>query len=918
MLWVLGRSVTQTSHSESVDVIKQKPKAASQASSASQIAQCLFCGGSHERGKCPAWGKSCHNCGKSNHFSRVCRSKNKPKAVQQVSVNTSEPQTIDSDDEYFIGLVNSDSQNADSHNQTSTDETSEANAQSFSLNTENDCREWNVVLPLNGLEVEFKLDTGSQVNLLPKTLLHKLPKKPVIHKSTVKLTAYNNTEIPVSGRCILNLTVRNKQVPVLFIVADITSSPPIIGLPTCDKLNLVQRTLVLSTQVSDNDIINEFSDVFAAFGCISGREYHIDIDPNATPVVSPPHRVPFALKDKYKEELERMERNQIIEKVSEPTEWVNNVVLVEKKSGTIRVCLDPKDLNSAIRRQHYQLPTTEEIFARMSGAKYFSKLDASSGFWQIKVDEDSSKLLVFSTPFGRYKFLRLPFGIVSAPEIFHAAVAEIIEGLDGVANEIDDIIVWGSTLEIHNQRLHAVFERIRQSGLKLNKDKCVIGATELSYLGHVTSDEGIKPCHEKIQAILDMPLPQCKADLQRFLGMVTYLGKFIPNLSTITAPLRKLLEKDVLWEFHPHHEKAINHLKELVTSSPVLQYFDPKLPVRISSDSSKAGLGAVLEQLHDSEWKPVAFASRSLSQAEQNYVMIEKECLSIVFAITRFHEYCYGRSFTVLNDHKPLKAIFTKPLIKAPPRLQRLMLKLQPYDFVLQYVPGKDMTVPDALSRASLKDSESEIPLEELNCMVHSVTENFPMTQQKLSEFVNETLKDPALQVLKKFVQEGWPEHSKLVPEEIRCYYSYRDEIAYADGVLLKGQALIVPTSMRNDMKARIHQGHLEIERCRARARQVLFWPRMSAEIEDMVSSCSTCQENRSYQQKEKLIPHAVPQAPWVKVGSDLLVFNGFNYVTVVDYFSNNIELSRLPKGEANSADVVVHLKSIFARHRIP
>ena len=168
-------------------------------------------------------------------------------------------------------------------------------------------------------------------------------------------------------------------------------------------------------------------------------------------------------------------------------------------------------------------------------------MDASSGFWQIKVDEDSSKLLAFSTPFGRYKFLRLPFGIVSAPEIFHAAVAEIIEGLDGVANEIDDIIVWGPTLEIHNQRLRAAFERIRQSGLKLNKDKCVIGATELSYLGHVTSDEGIKPCPKKIQAILDMPLPQCKADLQRFLGMVTYLGKFIPNLSTITSPLRKLL-----------------------------------------------------------------------------------------------------------------------------------------------------------------------------------------------------------------------------------------------------------------------------------------------------------------------------------------------------------------------------------------
>ena len=198
-------------------------------------------------------------------------------------------------------------------------------------------------------------------------------------------------------------------------------------------------------------------------------------------------------------------------------------------------CLDPKDLNQAIKRSHLQLHTAEDIISKMNGARYFSKLDASSGYWQIKLDEESSKLC-FNSPFGHYKFNRLPFGVSNASEIFQMDIAEIIEGIEGVANAQDDIIVWGDTKEVHDQRLHKVLSRIKDSGLKLNRKKCQFGVAQVTFLGHVLSGEGIYADPRKISAIVDMLVPQNKVELQRFLGMCNYLGKFTPDLANVTAP----------------------------------------------------------------------------------------------------------------------------------------------------------------------------------------------------------------------------------------------------------------------------------------------------------------------------------------------------------------------------------------------
>ena len=499
-----------------------------------------------------------------------------------------------------------------------------------------------------------------------------------------------------------------------------------------------------------------------------------------------------------------MEKFGVIEKVEEPTEWLHPLVLVEKPDGKLRLCLDPRNLNKVIKREHYQLPTAESIMANMKNAKYFSKLDASAGYWQIKVDDKSSKVLTFMTPNGRYKFTRLPFGVHSASEVFQSEISQIINGIPGVDNLQDDIIIWGESMEEHNSRLITVLNRIRQSGLKLNKSKCIYAAEQVTFLGHIISSDGIKPDPRKTSAINDMPLPSTKVELQRFLGMVNYLGKFLHNLALLTAPLRQLLQKDIIFHLETPQIEAISRLKSPVTSGTVLQFYDPDLPLRLRTDASTEGLGAMIEQKHDGLWHPIAYVSRSLTNAERNYSPIEAETLSIVFGCDRFYEYLYGRKFLIQNDHQPLKAIFNKPITSCPPRIQRFFLRLQRYDFEIEYSPGKTMIVADALSRASLSDTRSEISPSDLHVFVHSIINSLPISKNKLEQLKTATLQDNALQLLKLYIENGWPDKRK-VNCNLRHYHSYKDELSSHEGLLLKGNRIIIPSSMRSEIKTNTH-----------------------------------------------------------------------------------------------------------------
>ena len=433
-------------------------------------------------------------------------------------------------------------------------------------------------------------------------------------------------------------------------------------------------------------------DIFTGVGCLEGN-YSIQVDDGFRPVVHPPRKVPVPLRDTLKSELDNMVKNGILAKVTEPTSWVSSLVIVKKPNGKIRVCLDPRDLNRAIKRSHYPLPTIEEVATRLSGAKVFSVLDAKCGFWQVKLDEKSSYLTTMNTPFGRYRWLRMPFGINSAPEVWQQRMHELVEGLTGVEVIADDFLVCGfgdtneAAIANHDQNLKAFLRRARERNLTLNSEKLKLRQSQVPFIGHLLTAEGLKPDPSKVQAIVDYPVPTNLAELRTFLGMVQYLAKFCQHLSTASQPLRQLEKKEVEWHWQRPQSKAFNEIKDLVTKAPVLRYFDVSKNITIQCDASQYGIGATLLQ----EGQPVHYANRALTTTEQNYAQIEKELLAVVFSCEHFEHYIYGKHVTVETDHKPLIAIQKKPINTASKRLQRMMLRLQRFDLNLTYKPGKEM-----------------------------------------------------------------------------------------------------------------------------------------------------------------------------------------------------------------------------------
>ena len=299
--------------------------------------------------------------------------------------------------------------------------------------------------------------------------------------------------------------------------------------------------------------------------------------------------------------------------MDQPTDWVNSLVVIEKpKTKKLRICLDPRPLNAAICREHFQLPTIEDITTRLTGARIFSKLDANHGYWQIPLSNSSQLLTTFNSPFGRYCFKRMPFGIKSAQEVFQKKMNQLLEDLPGVETDIDDILVWGTNQEEHDEILEAGCEQIN---LTLNKEKCQFRVPEVTYIGHILNDKGIQPDPEKVRAIQDMPPPVDKKGVERLLGTINYLAKFIPNMSTVTHPMRTLLKSDVTFAWEEPQRKSFSEIKQILSAAPVLTYFDVTKPVTITCDASQTGLGALLLQ----DNKPIAHASRALTDPETRY-----------------------------------------------------------------------------------------------------------------------------------------------------------------------------------------------------------------------------------------------------------------------------------------------------------
>ena len=509
----------------------------------------------------------------------------------------------------------------------------------------------------------------------------------------------------------INISPYDEQInDISNYTINVTNTKPSI---TKEKVReLIRRDHLNDEEWSSlNKTIEEFADIFhtedSALTFTNHTKHSIPTTSNI-PINTKTYRFPQIHQKEVKEQIEKMLHQKIIRHSTSP--WSSPIWVVPKKldaSGKQkwRVVIDYRKLNDITIGDSYPLPNITDILDKLGHSIYFSTLDLASGFHQIELNPDDIAKTAFNTPYGHYEFLRMPFGLKNAPATFQRAMDSVLYGLQGERCFVylDDIVVFASSLQEHEQKLTEVFNRLRKHGLKVQPDKCEFLRKEVAYLGHIISNEGVKPNPDKVQAVQSFPVPKTCKDIKSFLGLAGYYRRFIPNFSKITKPLTSLLKKDVPFIWSDDQQQSFDHCKKILTESPILQYPDFSKEFILTTDASIHAIGAILSQGEIGKDLPIAYASRTLNKAESNYSTIERELLAIVWAVKHFRPYLFGRRFKIVTDHKPLTWLFS---VKDPgSRLVRWRLKLEEFDYEIIYKAGKNNTNADALSRPPIMNT---------------------------------------------------------------------------------------------------------------------------------------------------------------------------------------------------------------------
>ena len=707
----------------------------------------------------------------------------------------------------------------------------------------------------------------------------------------------------------------------------------LLGYTAAEKLRILSLAAhVTTTKAGDgeNFFVNAYHDLFTGNGKFTDTCVKLHIDETVTPKRQPHRRIPYHIRKDVEIELKRLEDDDIIEKTDGPTPWISPIVVVPKKSGAVRICVDMREANKAVMREKHLMPTLDDLITDLNGATTFSTLDLRNGYHQLELHPSSRYITTFSTHVALYRYKRLMFGINSASEIFQNTVAELLRDLPGCRNISDDIIVYGKTVAEHNTNLTAVLDRLRTNNVRLNREKCKISRKTVTFYGHVFGAHGLRADPAKISSITEAARPANASDVRSLLGMAQYVARFIPKFATIVSPLRELTKQDVNWCWDQRCETAYQALKDALTNTSTMTYFDPNVPSVVLADASPCGLGAILTQ----NGKVVSYASRALSDVEQRYSQTEREMLAVVWCAEHFHLYLYGESFTICSDHQPLLGII-KSQRPASAHIERWRIRLLPYVFELKYRPGKDDKNPaDYMSRHPTDDSteteetnsarrteetyDSTTKTEETD----NSTENYvryicnaavpkAMTTDEVKQ---STANDQTLQaVINAINTERWDDVL------VQSYKQLRDELSVYDGIVLRGTRIIIPTELQSKAVDLAHVGHQGIVKSKRLLREKIWFPAIDSLAERRVRSCLACQATTSTPiTPEPIISTPLPAVPWKTLSADFLgpLPTGELLLVVMDDFSRFPEVEIV--SSTASTTVIPKLDSIFARQGIP
>ena len=859
--------------------------------------QCWNCGGQwpHPGGRhsCPAHGKTCANCAKQNHFAQHCRQPRNKRIVNMVK---------------------------DSAND-SAETTDNIEAYVFTVSAVNSAVLPHTVVKLDGRNTSFVIDSGSSVNLVDETTFAKLEPQPKLRHDKISVKAYgSNNPLSIVGSftCLLESKERLTNAKVYVVRGN---SGSLLSYQTAVELGLF---MITNNVVTDNihPIIAEFPDVFQGIGKLKGIQVNLHIDESVRPVKQTHRRIPFHVRKQVEAELQILEQQDIIEKVSGPTPWVSPVVVPKPKSPSqVRLCIDMREANRAIQRERHISPTLDDLIYDLNGATVFSHLDLRCAYHQVELHPESRYITTFSTHLGLRRYKRLIFGISSASEIFQHTIAETLSGIEGVRNISDDIIVFGKgrtqeeAQSMHDITLCKVLKCLQDNGLTLNSEKCQFGQPRLEFYGHIFGRNGMSPTPAKIKAISECLPPTNATEVRSLLGMGTFCARYIPNYADMIKPMQDLTKSDMPWSWGPEQQKALDDLKSALTSDITMAYFNPDKATEIFVDAGPYGLGATLTQKtpgsKDDNRKVIVYASRALSDVESRYSQTEREALGIYWAINHFHLYLYGAKFTIITDHRPLEGIFNKAHSRPPARIERWLLGLQQYTFDTRYEPGK-FNPSDYMSRHALSSecTTKENPADEY---VNYLAENAVPKSVTLDEVKMETLRDATLQTVAQLIRSGqWHTVNSIL---LKPYHTVKDELTTSDNfdLLLRGNRIVIPEVLQQRVLSLAHGGHQGIIKTKALLREKVWFPQIDKKAETMVRNCLACQATTpEAQPQEPIQTGQMPEHPWTHLSADFFgPINNTYLLVIVD------EHSRYPIVEAcssTSADAVIPiLDRIFA-----
>ena len=596
-------------------------------------------------------------------------------------------------------------------------------------------------------------------------------------------------------------------------------------------------------------LLAEFADVFATDSLqpMTGPAMDIQLQPDATAsCIYTARPIPYAFRDQVKTQLDDMVANGIIEPVSSPSEWCHPVVIVPKKgTNEKRLTVDFKKLNDRVLRPAHPMRTAREVVAGVGSAKFFTKLDARHGYWQIPLSDQAQPLTTFITPFGCYRFLRNPQGLISAGDEFNRRTDAAFSDIERLGKVVDDCLLYDESFLDHYGQVRRTLLCAREHGITLSEKKFEFAVPEVEFCGYRLNSDGWAVDATKTTAIRDFPVPTNRTDLRSFLGLVNQCSEFSPRLSECTSPLRGLLKTSNEFVWDSNHTAAVEATKSALLQPPTLAFYQVGQDLRLDTDASALrGLGFVLWQRQGSQWRIIQCGSRYLSDAKSRYAIIELELLAIVWAVRKCSLFLSGTSFEVITDHRPLVPILNSYSLDQieNPRLQRLVLKLRSYQFHATWQKGSNNCFADALSRNPVDDPTTSDELGEdpsLSALsVRACIRQNSVTNLRHWELLEAATSDPDYQKLLNVVRYGFPSQYHDLCAAIKPFWTIREHLSVDSGLVMKGHRIVVPQSLRRSILENLHSSHQGLTRTKARARQIVYWPHLSADIEEHIRSC--------------------------------------------------------------------------------